>query len=63
MNSDIGRRAVERNAYPLNDAKYIADAHGSVRHRKPKRPASMSARQWKRFYKVTRRVGKLKAAA
>lgn len=51
------------HARPLNMRDYTIDSHGSIRHRKMRRPPNMSARQWKRFYKAMRRVGKLKAAA
>lgn len=44
-------------------SSYVKDAHGTIRHTKPKRPAGVSTRRWKKFYKATRRVAKLKAAA
>lgn len=56
-----GRRAARSHARPLNRQNYFTDGHGSLRNRKPKRPAGMSARQWKRFYKTVRRVEKYHA--
>lgn len=49
---------ISSRARGLDMTHYTQNRNGTIRRLKVKRPPSMSARQWKKFYKLARRRAK-----
>lgn len=53
-----GRRKFSRGYHPVNGRDYLADHHGTIHRRVPKRNKALSARQWKKKRHAERMAAK-----